>query len=141
MIALDTNLLVYAHRIQMQEHVAAQAALEEAARRSGGWGIPLPCVGEFWMVVTHPQAEGGPALPRDAREFLSALAEAGARVLYPLAGFAERVAALGASLETRGVMIFDLQIGLIAKEAGAMEIWTHDRNFVSVPGLKVIDPL
>jgi len=45
------------------------------------------------------------------------------------------------SLKVHGRRIFDLQIAAIALEHGAREIWTHDRNFVSVPGVKVHDPL
>jgi predicted nucleic acid-binding protein len=37
--------------------------------------------------------------------------------------------------------IFDLQIAVIAQEAGAREIWTHDQGFLSLPGLRVVDPL
>jgi len=46
-----------------------------------------------------------------------------------------------ASLKVRGRRIFDLQIALIAYEHGAREIWTHDRNFASVPSVRVRDPL
>jgi predicted nucleic acid-binding protein len=45
------------------------------------------------------------------------------------------------SLKVRGKRIFDLQIAVIAYEHGAQEIWTHDRNFVTIPGVKVKDPL
>jgi len=40
----------------------------------------------------------------------------------------------------QGPRIFDLQIALTAFENGATEIWTHDRNFLSLPGLRVRDP-
>jgi len=29
----------------------------------------------------------------------------------------------------------------MAHAAGAREIWTHDRNFVTIPGLKKHDPI
>ena len=44
-------------------------------------------------------------------------------------------------LKIVGRRIFDLQIALIAFENGATELWSHDKNFVGVPGLKVSDPL
>ena len=43
MIALDTNLLVYAHRSATPEHKAAQAAIERAAATEG-WGFAVPVV-------------------------------------------------------------------------------------------------
>jgi len=54
---------------------------------------------------------------------------------------AGKAAALADELEVCGARIFDLQIALIAFEEGATELWTHDRGFASVPGLRVVDPL
>jgi predicted nucleic acid-binding protein len=48
---------------------------------------------------------------------------------------------LAEELDVRGLRIFDLQIALAAFDNGATEIWTHDRNFVAVPGMLVRDPL
>ena len=59
MIAVDTNLLVYAHRAGCDEHVRAKRAIEKAAVDPDGWCIPLPCPFEFWSVVTHPSSVGG----------------------------------------------------------------------------------
>ena len=70
MIALDTNLLIYAHRATMPEHSAARRAIERAVIHPQGWGIPLPCLAEFWSVVTHPAATGTPAR-RKPQRFLS----------------------------------------------------------------------
>jgi predicted nucleic acid-binding protein len=61
MIAVDTNLLVYAHRARTREHAAARRAIERAAAHAAGWGLPLPVLAEFWAVVTHPSAAGRPS--------------------------------------------------------------------------------
>lgn len=141
MIGLDTNLLIYAHRSAVPEHRAAMRAIEEAAGAEGGWGIPLSCVGEFWAVVTHPKSSGRPSRPREAQQFLDQLVAAGAKILYPRSGAMARLLTLAAQLDIQGARIFDLQIGLTCHEAGAREIWSHDRNFVTVPGLTLRDPL
>ncbi|RME21972.1 MAG: PIN domain-containing protein [Deltaproteobacteria bacterium] len=142
MIAVDTNLLVYAHRAQTAEHTAAKRAIELAAGNPGGWGIPLQCISEFWAVVTHPRAAGRPSEPEEAAGFIRALVETGgAAILEPGSGFAGRLLAAAKSACVSGARIFDLQISLTALEAGASELWTHDRHFVSVPGLKIHDPL
>jgi uncharacterized protein len=142
MIAVDTNLLVYAHRRATPEHRNARKAIERAAAAKGGWGIPAPSLAEFWSVVTHPAATGRPSSPEQASGFIQALIEDGsARILRAGAGFGARLPRLAADLGISGVRIFDLQIALIAFENGARQIWTHDRSFVSVPGLRVIDPL
>jgi toxin-antitoxin system PIN domain toxin len=140
LIALDTNLLVYAHRSATPEHKAARAAIERAAA-SSAWGIPAPVVAEFWSVVTHPAASGRPSKPDQARRFLAALADAGAEVWSTGAGFGLRLAQLAEDLDVRGNRIFDLQIALCAFEGGARELWSHDTRFVTIPGLRLVQPL
>jgi uncharacterized protein len=142
MIAIDTNLLVYAHRAGLAEHAAAQAAIERAAASAGGWCIPLPCLLEFWSVATHPSCVGGPSTPSLARQFIDSLVTgAGALVLHPDGGFSARCLEAAERMSVRGPRVFDLQIGLLCRDAGAGELWTHDAGFVSLPGLRVVDPL
>jgi len=141
MIAIDTNLLVYAHRSGVPESAAARQAIEKACLDPHGWGIALPSLGEFWAIVTHPAAQGGPSSGRQAAAFVAALSEAGARIWAPSDGLWRRLLALAAERKIHGARIFDLQIGLTAQEKGATEIWTHDRGFAAPPGLRVVDPL
>lgn len=141
MIAVDTNLLVYAHRRGLPEHRAARAALERAAASSSGWGIPQTCVAEFWSVVTHPASTGRPSTPSEAAGFINALtATGGGHLWQPGPGFAGRLLQAAEDRGIQGPRIFDLQIALTAVEAGAGEIWTHDQGFVTLPGLRVRDP-
>jgi predicted nucleic acid-binding protein len=100
-IALDTNLLIYAHREGSPEHEGARRAILAALDVPRGWGICLPSIVEF----------------------------------------GERLMRWAVSLKIRGRRIFDLQIAVIAYEHGVHEIWTHDRDFASIPSVKVIDPL
>jgi uncharacterized protein len=142
MIAIDTNLLIYAHRAGVREHGAAQRAIEAAANDPRGWGISSPSVSEFWSIVTHPGAQGGPSRPSRAMAFMTSLMQTGGmRIWLPRAGFAARLMQLASDLQVTGVRIFDLQIGLTAVDNGAAEIWSHDTAFVRIPGLAVIDPL
>ncbi len=55
MIAVDTNLLVYAHREDAAHHRAARAVIAGLAESPATWAIPWPCVHEFLAVVTHPR--------------------------------------------------------------------------------------
>lgn len=142
MIAIDTNLLIYAHREDVPQHDAARRAIEGAATEGRGWGIALASLAEFWSVVTHPESAGGPSSGKLAMEFVDALVETGGcRVWYPQPGFRQHLTRMAADLGVQGARIYDLQIGLTALENGAVEIWTHDRGFVAVPGLAVHDPL
>ena len=42
--------------------------------------------------------------------------------------------------QVAGLRVYDMQIALTAWDNGATEIWTTDRRFTSVPGLRVSDP-
>jgi hypothetical protein len=141
MIAVDTNLLVYAHRSATAEHRRARRAIERASRDRAGWGVSLASVSEFWAVVTHPAAGGRPSTGAEATAFVRALVDAGAALWLPGPGFAERLMQMADALAVSGPRIFDLQIALSAFDNGARELWTHDARFVSVPGLTVVDPL
>jgi hypothetical protein len=79
--------------------------------------------------------------PADASAFLLSLVKSGGAQLWqPGPGFTDRLLALAVDRHIQGPRIFDLQIALTAVENGAREIWTHDRNFLSLPGLRVRDP-
>lgn len=142
MIAVDTNVLVYAHRRAVPEHRRARAALERAANDSAGWGISLPVLGEFWSIVTHPRAVGGASTVTQAAAFIRGLVAKGEmRIWVPGAGFAEYLVQRAVNMSVSAARIFDLQIALIAANSGAREIWTHDLNFVRVPEIRIRDPL
>jgi uncharacterized protein len=142
MIAIDTNLLIYAHRSSTPENRAARGAIQRAMADPGGCGISAPAISEFWSVVTHPASAARPSTPGEARRFLAALIEdSGLAVWLPGPGFGQRLSRLAEKLVIRGARIFDLQIALAAFDNGATEIWTHDRAFVAVPGMTVTDPL
>lgn len=141
MIAIDTNLLVYSHRARTPEHARAKAAVTRAAASGRGWGMAAGVLPEFWAVVTHPASEGRPSTPAQAVAFVRALTTAGAAIWVPGPGFGDRLLQLARDLDVSGPRVFDLQIALTAFEGGATEVWTHDAGFVSVPGLRVVDPL
>ncbi len=142
MIAVDTNLLIYAHRAGTAEHPAARKALEKAMMNPKGWGFSVACLAEFWSIVTHPACSGRPSTPQEAARFITVLVkEGGATVWLPDIGFPEHLLRIAADMKVSGPKIFDLQIALMAYENHARAIWTHDAHFQSVPGLRVEDPL
>ncbi len=142
MIAIDTNLLVYAFRRGLPEHRPAQQALEKAMADQRGWGMAYACLVEFWSVVTHAAMPGATVSTKRTAEFMDSLCrEGGAQIWFPAHGFSTRLYQLAAEQDVRGGAIFDLQIALMAVDHGATELWTHDRGFRSIAGLRIIDPL
>ena len=53
MIAVDTNLLVYAHRRDAPFHEAADDCVAQCAEARASWAIPWPCLHEFFSIVTQ----------------------------------------------------------------------------------------
>jgi hypothetical protein len=55
MLAVDTNILVYAHRREVAEHSVAFRRVKQLAEGTDPWAIPWPCIYEFFSVVTNPR--------------------------------------------------------------------------------------
>ncbi len=60
MIAVDTNILVYAHREDSPFHEAAFRRVTELAEGPAIWAIAWPCLHEFLAIVTHPRIYAPP---------------------------------------------------------------------------------
>jgi predicted nucleic acid-binding protein len=73
MIAVDTNLLVYAHREDAKFHAEAYAALVQLAAGTERWAVPWPCAHEFIAIVTHPKIYKTPTPLERALEALAEL--------------------------------------------------------------------
>ena len=79
MIAIDTNLLVYAHRKDSPWHTAARGAIAGLAEGRAAWAIPWPCVHEFLAIVTHPRIYRAPTPLTRAIDQVSAWLKSGPR--------------------------------------------------------------
>jgi predicted nucleic acid-binding protein len=139
-IAFDTNLLVYAFMSKTEYHQLAKTKLQEAIASTSQCAIALPCLSEFWSVVTHPKTTGTKVKAKDiVRYFQFLQEEARIQVLNPPPNFAQEFLRAAAKQKVSGARVFDLQIGLISKLNGVKELWTFDKSFVGLPGLKVVN--
>lgn len=142
MIALDTNLLLYAHHPTLPEHERAQHVIENAFMDDRGCGIAAASLAEFWNASTDPTGPLPSSILEEAAEFIYELTVGGGMHIWvPTPGFCQRLIRTAIKLNVWGVRIFDLQIALTALENGATEFWTHDKNFINIEGLLVKDPL
>src|SRR5262245_31890338 len=93
-VVVDTNVLVYAHRRESPEHVAASELVRTLAEGSEQWGIAWPSAYEFFSVVTNPRIwKDAASTPQEAWAQLAAwFAAPGLRLLSEPDGFASVLA-------------------------------------------------
>lgn len=130
MIAVDANVLVYAHRQETPLHAMALARLRALAEGSTPWALPTFCIGEFVRVVTHPRVFHPPTELDTALAFLDQLlGSPAARMIVPGPTFPERFAEACREGAVQGNLAFDAQLVAVCREHGVAEILTEDRDF------------
>ena len=138
MIAIDTNVLVYADREEMPLHAPALAAVRRLAEGRDVYGIPVFCVGEFIRVVSHPRVFDPPTPPVEAANSVEALLSSpAARLLAPGPRFLPIFRTLLEASGATGNLVFDAQIAAVCLEYGASTLLTEDRDFTRFPGITV----
>jgi uncharacterized protein len=142
MIAIDTNLLVYAHREDSPWHDAAFARIAELAESRSPWAIPWPCLHEFLAIVTHPRIYAPPTPLADALDQVAAWMEAPSVVLLSEAdGYWPMLREVLSTARAVGAQTHDARIAALCRFHGIQELWTADRDFGRFPELVVRNPL
>lgn len=142
MIAVDSNILVYAHREDSEWHAAALAKLVELAEGRGAWAIPWPCVHEFLAIVTHPRIYSPPTPLAAAIDQVDAWIESPSLVL--LTESAVHWQTLREALQNgkiSGPQVHDARVAALCLQHGVKELWSADRDFGRFPSLAVVNPL
>ena len=142
MIAIDTNLLVYAHREDSTWHESAFSLIRDLAEGTKAWAIPWPCVHEFLAIVTHAHIYR-PATPLNkAIEQVSAWLESPPLMLLTeTLDYWKRLEKMLATSKVTGAKIHDARIAAICLHHGFFELWSADRDFGRFPDLVVKNPL
>jgi len=141
-IAVDTNVLVYAHRVDAALHVAAEAAIRELAEDRAAWAIPWPCVHEFFAIVTHPRIYNPPTSgPRAVEQIEAWFASPSLALLNEGPAHWSTLSGLIGSGRLAGPQIHDARIAAICLQHGIRELWTADRDFTRFTRLRVRNPL
>lgn len=142
MIAVDTNILIYAHRTDSAFHATAATRIRGLAEGSAPWAIPWPCVHEFLAIVTNRRVYQPPATASQAVGFIAALIASPALAL--LAETESHWAVLRDLVDVgdvRGGRVHDARIAAICLEHGVTALWTADRDFARFRRLSVVNPL
>lgn len=142
MIAVDTNILVYAHRKDLPLHLPARRSIETLAGGTGRWAIPWPCVHEFLAVVTNRRVFNEPSPSEAAVATLRAIAHSGrCDFLSEGEGHLELLEGLLTAARVGGGQVHDARIAAICLAHGVRELWSADRDFSRYPRLKIVNPL
>ncbi len=140
MIAIDTHILVYAHRRESPWHDVAFRRVAELAASPVSWAIPLHCLIEFYATVTR--AYRPPSTPGEAIDQIDAwLAAPRVRVLEENAQTWHVLRDLLAAARVAGPRAYDARIAAVCLQHGVTELWTADRDYLAYPALRVRNPL
>ncbi len=142
MKAVDTNILVYAHREESPFHGKAFACIAGLAEGREPWAIPWPCVHEFFSIVTHPRIYDPPSPLSVATDQLDAWFESPSLALLSEAGdYWVTLRPIISTSQVVGPMIHDARIAAICIQNSITELLTADRDFSRFSELKTRNPL
>lgn len=142
MIAIDTNILVHAHRRDSRWHLPAIRTIASLASGREAWAIPWPCVHEFYAIATHPRIYAPPSTPAQALAQFRAWRESPSLTLlaeddayWPV------LESLIDRSRLTGPAIHDARIAALCLRHGTHELLTADRDFSRFPELTTRNPL
>ena len=142
MIAVDTNILVYAHRRDSPWHLGAKACVEGLAESGAPWAIPWPSVHEFLAIVTHPRIYSPPSRIGEALDQVTAWRESPSCTLVAEGpDHLESLAKACQAAKAAGPLVHDARIVAICLSYGVDELWSADRDFSRFKGLEIRNPL
>ncbi len=142
MIALDTNLLVHAHRRDASLHDEANACVKRLAEDPGPWGICFHSLIEFYGVVTHSRIWSRASTPSQVEDQIAAWRESPSlRILVESPDDIRKLMDLSKAAKVVGPMIHDARIASCCLVNGIRELWTVDRDFSRFSELRVRNPL
>ena len=142
MIAVDTNILVYAHREDAVWHDAAYTCVRDLAEGRAAWAIPWSCVHEFLAIVTHPR------IYQPSTPLATGLEQVDAWLQSPVVTLIgessdhwNTIRPLIAAGRLAGGQMHDARVAAVCLTNGVTELWTVDRDFSRFPKLRVRNPL
>jgi len=142
-LAVDTNVLVYAHRREVAEHAACADTIKALAEGRQPWAIPWPCIYEFHSVVTNVRIwKDAASTPEQAGAQVEAwCGSPSLRLLREVDGFLEHFARFAMNPRVRGPIVHDARVAALCLSHGVEALLTRDRDFQLFPALKTRNPV
>lgn len=142
MIAVDTDILVYAHRRDSPFHEQAVAAIRGLAESPATWAIPWPCVHEFFAIATHARIYDPPSSPAEAIAQVEAwLGSPSLVFLHEGPTYWPTLCVMINSGKVDGPLVHEARIVALCRANGVRELWSADRDFARFPDVMVRNPL
>ena len=142
MIAVDTSILVYAHRREASVHDQARTVVKRLAEGDRLWAIPWPCCYEFLSVVTNRRIWKDAATEPDNawRQFQAWIASPTLEMLGETEGFARILEGFASHPRVRGGVVHDARVAALCVAHGVEALLTRDRDFSLFPELCTENP-
>lgn len=142
MIAVDSNMLVYAHREDAPLHREAKASIDSLRAAPARWALPCPAAHEFIATITNSRRLPKATPMGDALGIIQGLlAEPNCEFLSEGSAHFEWLHRLATSGRLQGPQIHDARIAAICLAHGVAELWSADRDYSRFPQLRVRNPL
>ena len=142
MIAVDTNILVYAHRAESAFHDAAYLSIQTLAEGNKPWGIPVACLHEFLSIATNPNIFSPASTYEQALSQVEAwLASPTAQVLHSSVQHWPVLAELAGKGKLQSGQFHDARVAALCIQNGVTVLWSADRDFGRFKALKTVNPL
>jgi toxin-antitoxin system PIN domain toxin len=131
MKAVDTNILVYAHRKDMPKHAEAFRFLKRLAEGTESWAIPWPCLHEFFSIVTNTKIFGTSASTSSQaiEQIRSWLESPSMLALEENEHYATTFLRMAEIAKVKGPLVHDLRILSICDVHDVDVLFTFDRDF------------
>jgi toxin-antitoxin system PIN domain toxin len=141
-IAVDTNILVYAHRLDSEFHAPAAELVRTLAESFHEWAIAWPSVHEFFAIVTHPRIYRPPTpIPRALAQIEAWLGSPSLVLLGETSKHWQNLRSLIVEAKIEGAKVHDARIAALCMQHGVRELLSADRDFSRFPQIAVRNPL
>jgi hypothetical protein len=138
---IDTNVLIYAHRVDAPQHDRYRAWPETLLGSDTAFGISDLILSRFLRIVTHPRVFRDPTPLDAALAFTTEVREHPNGVsIAPGERHWDIFQRLCRAVDARGNLVPDAFLAALAIESGA-EWVTTDRDYARFPGLRWRHPL
>lgn len=143
MLAVDTNILVYAHRREARENQVAKDVVRGLCEGSVPWAIPWPCLYEFFSIVTNVRIwKEAASSPEEASAQIAAwCASPVVRLIGETEDFWPILNRFLRHPRVRGPIVHDARVAALCLAHGVEALLTRDRDFALFPELVKRNPL